>query len=259
MLARQRQASILDSVRERGAARVAELVESLAVSEMTVRRDLDALAERGLVTRVHGGVIAVSGASDEPGYAVKAGRQTAEKAAIAAAAAVLVAPGAAVGISAGTTTAALARALCAVPELTVVTNSIPVAAVFHHHGRPDHTVVLTGGTRTRSDALVGPVAQRAIERTNVDLVFLGVHGMSGRAGFTTPNLAEAETDRALVAAARRLVVVADHTKWGLVGLATVAALDEAHVVVSDAGLTADARAELGARVEQLVIAERESM
>jgi DeoR/GlpR family transcriptional regulator of sugar metabolism len=93
----------------------------------------------------------------------------------------------------------------------------------------------------------------------VDLVFLGVHGMSGRAGFTTPNLAEAETDRALVAAARRLVVVADHTKWGLVGLATVAALDEAHVVVSDAGLTADARAELGARVEQLVIAERESM
>jgi DeoR/GlpR family transcriptional regulator of sugar metabolism len=114
MLARQRQASILDSVRERGAARVAELVESLAVSEMTVRRDLDALAERGLVTRVHGGVIAVSGASDEPGYAVKAGRQTAEKAAIAAAAAALVAPGAAVGISAGTTTAALARALCAV-------------------------------------------------------------------------------------------------------------------------------------------------
>ena len=70
MLARQRQASILDSVRERGAVRVAELVESLAVSEMTVRRDLDALAERGLVTRVHGGVIAVSGASDEPGYAV---------------------------------------------------------------------------------------------------------------------------------------------------------------------------------------------
>ncbi len=79
------------------------------------------------------------------------------------------------------------------PALTVVTNSIPVADVFHRAGRPDQTVVLTGGMRTPSDALVGPVAVAAIRSLHVDMLFLGVHGMSDRAGFTTPNLMEAET------------------------------------------------------------------
>src|SRR5205823_6340011 len=177
---------------------------------MTIRRDIEALAERGLLAKVHGGAIAIEGTTDEPGYAAKAGQQQAEKLAIARAAAVLVNPGTAVGISAGTTTAALARELANVPELTVVTNSVPVADVFYRTGRLDQTVVLTGGTRTPSDALVGPVAQEAAARINLDLLFLGVHGMSARAGYTTPNLSEADTNRALVAAARRLVVLAEH-------------------------------------------------
>jgi DeoR/GlpR family transcriptional regulator of sugar metabolism len=159
-----------------------------------------------------------------------------------------------VGISAGTTTAALAWELIDLPELTVVTNSIPVADVFYHHGRPDQTVVLTGGTRTPSDALVGPVAQEAAARINLDMLFLGVHGMSTRSGFTTPNLSEADTNRALVAAARRLVVLADHTKWDLIGIATIAALTEAHVLVTDSQLATDARDELTAQVGDLIIA-----
>ena len=130
MLAQQRQASILDRVRRNGGARVADLVRVLGVSDMTIRRDIEALAERGLVAKVHGGAIAIDGTTDEPGYAAKAGQQQAEKLAIARAAAELVNPGTAVGISAGTTTAALARELANVPELTVVTNSIPVADVF---------------------------------------------------------------------------------------------------------------------------------
>ena len=93
-----------------------------------------------------------------------------------------------------------------------------------HSGRTDQTVVLTGGLRTPSDALVGPVADAAIRSLHVDLLFMGVHGMDERSGFTTPNLIEAETNRALVGSARRLVVVADHTKWGIVGLTTIAAL-----------------------------------
>src|SRR5205814_4953955 len=193
--------SILDRVRRQGGARVADLVRVLGVSDMTIRRDIEALAERGLVAKVHGGAVAVEGATDEPGYATKATQQRAERQAIARAAAELVAAGTAVGISAGTTTAALAHELIHVPELTVVTNSIPVADVFYHSGRPDQTVVLTGGTRTPSDALVGPVAQEAAARLNLDVLFLGVHGMSARAGYTTPNLSEADTNRALVAAA----------------------------------------------------------
>lgn len=256
MLAQQRQASILDQVRRLGGARVADLVAEFGVSDMTVRRDIETLAERGLVVKVHGGAVLAEGTADEPGYAAKSLHQTDEKASIARAAAQLAKPGSAIGISAGTTTAALAAVLVTIPELTVVTNSIPVADAFYRSGRTDQTVVLTGGTRTPSDALVGPVAQAAAERIHLDALFLGVHGMSTTAGFTTPNLSEAETNRALVKCARRLIVLADHTKWDTIGISTIAALADADVVVTDAGLSAAARDELGAHVGEVIIAPR---
>jgi len=99
------------------------------------------------------------------------------------------------------------------------------------------------------------VAQEAAARINLDALFLGVHGMSLRAGFTTPNLSEADTNRALVHSARLLVVLADHTKWDLIGIATIAQLSDAHVLVSDAGLPAAARDELAEHVGELVLAE----
>jgi DeoR/GlpR family transcriptional regulator of sugar metabolism len=129
-----------------------------------------------------------------------------------------------------------------------------VADVFYKARRSDQTVVLTGGIRTPSDALVGPFAVSAIRSLNVDMLFLGVHGMSTHAGFTTPNLMEAETDRALVAAARRLVVVADHTKWELVGISTIAQLHDAQILITDSGLSPIARDQLAAQVGDLVIA-----
>jgi len=254
VLAQQRQASILDQVRRLGGARVADLVAEFGVSDMTVRRDIETLAERGLVLKVHGGAVLVEGTADEPGYAAKSLHQRVEKAAIARAAARLAKPGSAIGISAGTTTAALAAELVSVPELTVVTNSIPVADAFYRAGRNDRTVVLTGGTRTPSDALVGPFAMSAIRSLNVDMLFMGVHGMSTHAGFTTPNLMEAETDRALVAAARRLIVVADHTKWELIGISTIATLRDAHTLITDAGLPTDARSHLASEVGELIVA-----
>ncbi|MBP2708300.1 DeoR/GlpR transcriptional regulator [Microbispora sp. RL4-1S] len=256
MLAQQRQQAILEKVRRTGGVRVAELVRDLGVSDMTIRRDLEVLAERGLIEKVHGGATTTGvGSTEEPGFAAKSVRQQAEKEAIARRAARLVRPGGAVALSAGTTTWTLAHHLLDVPELTVITNSVQVADVFHRGGRPDQTVVLVGGVRTPSDALVGPVAVAAIRSLNVDTLMLGVHGMSSRAGYTTPNLLEAETDRELVAAAQQLVVLADHTKWGTVGISTIAALDEAHVVVSDAGLPPEAQAELTERVGELVIAD----
>ncbi|MFG3442930.1 DeoR/GlpR family DNA-binding transcription regulator [Nonomuraea sp. NPDC047897] len=256
MLAQQRQQTILERVRSNGGVRVADLVRELGVSDMTIRRDLEVLAERGLLAKVHGGATALGpGSTEEPGFTAKSARQQPEKEAIARRAARLVEPGTAVALSAGTTTWALAQHLVGVPELTVITNSVPVADVFHRNPRADRTVVLTGGVRTPSDALVGPVAVAAIRRLHVDTLFLGVHGMSVRAGFTTPNLLESETDRELVAAARRLVVPADHTKWNTVGISTIAELTEADVVVSDAGLPEDARMELAERAGELIIAE----
>jgi DeoR/GlpR family transcriptional regulator of sugar metabolism len=255
VLARQRQAVILEEVRRSGAVRVSDLVVRLGVSDMTVRRDLDVLAGRGLVEKVYGGATSVVGRStDEPGFEVKSVRQLPEKEAIAAQAASLVRPGTAIGLSAGTTTWTLARFLDDVPDLTVVTNSIRVADVLQQSGRTDRTVVLTGGVRTPSDALVGPVAVQALRSLHLDVVFLGVHGMTERSGFTTPNLNESETDRALVDAAGRVVVVADHTKWGTVGISTIADLDEADVLVTDEGLPGEVRQILFEQVGELVLA-----
>ena len=122
-----------------------------------------------------------------------------------------------------------------------MTNSIQVADVLRGSSQPDRTVVLTGGVRTPSDALVGPVAVQSLRSLHLDVVFLGVHGMADGPGFTTPNLTESETDRALVEAGRKLVVLADHTKWGIVGISTIADLDEADVVVTDDGMSDRAR------------------
>jgi DeoR/GlpR family transcriptional regulator of sugar metabolism len=160
-----------------------------------------------------------------------------------------------VALSAGTTTLALARELLAVDDLTVVTNSLPVADLLHSAGRRDLTVVLTGGTRTPSDALVGPVAVRALADLHVDWLFLGVHGLDERAGLTTPNMLEASTDRALVTSARQVVVVADSTKWGVVGLSTIARLDEVDVLVSDDDLPVEARQLLRQHVGRLLLPE----
>ena len=251
MLARQRQERILDEVRERGGARVSDLVELLGVSDMTIRRDIEALASRGLVEKVHGGATAASERSaEEPGFEAKSFRAQPEKEAIAAAAARLVRPGTAIGVTGGTTTWTLARHLLEIPQLTVVTNSIPVAEVMRH----DPGVVLTGGLRTPSDALVGPVADAAIRSLHVDLLFMGVHGMDEVKGFTSPNLMEAETNRAFVQSARRLVVVADHTKWGVVGLTTMACLRDADVLVTDDRLRPEAQAVLSEQVGELILA-----
>lgn len=258
MLAAERQALILDEVQRRGAATVGELAGRFEVSEMTIRRDLDALVARGALDKVHGGATTRRGtgapSTDEPGFRAKQRRQQAEKEAIAKAAAALVEPGSAIGLSAGTTTWALARHLRQIPRLTVVTNSIRIADELHDDDRTDLAVVLTGGVRTPSDALVGPVAVSSLLQLHLDVVFLGVHGIDEAAGFTTPNLLEADTDRALVAAGRRLVVVADHTKWATVGISTIARLDEADVLVTDDALPDDARHTLAEHVGELVLA-----
>jgi DeoR/GlpR family transcriptional regulator of sugar metabolism len=214
MLARQRQAFILDRVREDGAVRVTDLVRELGVSDMTIRRDLEILDERGLLEKVHGGATSIAGtALFEPGFAAKSALQQSEKDAIADAAVGLAEPGMAVAVSAGTTTYALAQRLGVVPGLTVVTNSVRVADVLHQVG------------------------------------------MDPRSGFTCPNLLEADTDRALIDAGRRLVVVADHSKWGVIGISSIARLDQADVLITDAGISPEARVILSDAVRELIVVD----
>lgn len=264
LLAEQRRALILDEVRRRGGVRVNELTRRLNVSDMTVRRDLDALARQGVVEKVHGGAVpVVEASSHEPGFEAKSALELGAKEAIARAAATLVTPGSAIALAGGTTTFALAHHLLDVPDLTVVTNSVRVADVFQsgqrrtgaHNGEVSATVVITGGVRTPSETLVGPVADRAIQSLHFDLLFLGVHGISVEAGLSTPNLAEAETNRQFVRSARRVVVIADHTKWGTVGLSSFASLEDVDTLVTDAGIPEVLRAEIAEHLSELMVAE----
>jgi DeoR/GlpR family transcriptional regulator of sugar metabolism len=253
-LAAQRQTQILERLRLDGAVRVSGLAGTLGVSPMTIRRDIDELASRGLCRKVHGGATRALNAAEEPGFEAKSHTHTPVKQALAQAAADLVEPGQAVAISAGTTTFWLAQRLAqrAGPEgLTVVTNSLPAAETLAGGGAAGQTL-LTGGTCTPSQALVGPLAEQAIGAMRFDWLFLGVHGMDPDAGFTTPNLAEAATDRAFVAAAAKVAVLADASKWGLTALARIAPISAADRIFTDPSIPAAAAKKLR-RVTELTI------
>ncbi len=259
MLAAHRREEIVTRLERDGAVRVSDLVAALGVSDMTIRRDLGQLAEEGVLDKVHGGAVSRSDdgatSTSEPGFAAKSVRQLAQKEAIAREAAALVRPGWAIAVSAGTTTYALARHLARIPRLSVVTNSVRVADVLHRAGDPSQTVLLTGGQRTPSDALVGPMAVSALRSMHLDAVLLGVHGMDAEAGFTTPNLLESETNRTMVASSRRLLVLADSTKWGTVALSSMAQLQAGVTLITDVGLPPQARAELEDRIDAVILAD----
>jgi DeoR/GlpR family transcriptional regulator of sugar metabolism len=250
VLASQRRQRIAQALQHDGAVRVADLVVMLGVSDMTVRRDLDVMQNAGLLTKVHGGAILPGNSADEPGFESKLSQYPDEKVAIARAAAALVYAGNSIAVSGGTTTCGLARWLP--PGITVLTNSISLTEELRRT-KHDSTVILSGGIRTPSNALVGPVADAAIKSFYVDVLILGVHGMDPKAGFTTPNMAEAETNRTLVSSARRTVVIADHTKWRTVGLARIGPLGMAHTLITDDGLDPQARESLASAVGDLVL------
>lgn len=251
MLADVRRFEILAAINQERVVRVADLAEKFGVSLMTVRRDIEVLEEAGKVEKIHGGAkLPGNTSAHEPGFELKSKQFTAEKQAIAKEAVTLVHDGMAIGLSAGTTTWAFAKLLCAKENLTIVTNSVRIADVFQSSGST-LPVILTGGERTPSDALVGPIATQSIRSLHLDMLFMGVHGVDAHAGFTTPNLLEAEMDRALIEAARKVVVLADSSKWGTVGISTIAALEDVDEVISDDGLGAEAQRTLRQRVGKL--------
>ncbi|WP_035772212.1 DeoR/GlpR family DNA-binding transcription regulator [Arthrobacter sp. Br18] len=240
MLAAERHAAILGALRTRPAVRVSDLSVRFGVSEMTVRRDIDVLVAAGSLHRVHGGATRRLSAL-EAGFSVNSGRQATAKRAIAAAAAALVLPGMTVAVTGGTTTFELARHLVLVDDLTVITNSLPLAEELHRlrpppdaaGSAPRQQVLLTGGERSPSEALVGPLAITAIRALHADLCFMGAHGVDAAAGISTPNLAEASTNQSFAGQCGSLLILADTTKFGVISLARVVGLDAVAGVVTD--------------------------
>ena len=255
MLAAQRQSLILQEIAQRSAARISDLAETLEVSEMTIRRDIEQLAEQGLLEKVHGGATAVAAKTTviEPPFQSKSLREQLAKDAIAARAALEITPGSSIGLMGGSSVFAVAKLAVTIPGLTIVTNSLPVSDLFAREGQLNQTVVLAGGLRTPTDSFVGDITVSAFSALNLDVVFMGTHGMDPVGGFSTPNLQESETNRAVIGKTRKLVVLADHTKWSLVGFSTFAKLEEADLLITDSGITPSAAKNLKASVGELAI------
>lgn len=249
-----RRERILQAVSDRGTVRVRDLANDLNVSLMTVRRDINILAEEGALERIHGGARLRGGhVAEEPLPSVKGAQNPAEKRAIAELAAAQIQPGEVVGIGSGTTALTFAQVLVKTPELTIATNSVPVAQTFWNSG--DARVILTGGETTRSQALVGPITLATLEHLHLDTVVLGTHGLDIEVGCTTPNLLEAQVNRVLLNQAKRNFVLADASKWGIVGLTTFAGLEDLDVLVSDSALPVSARSAIEEAGVDVLIAE----
>jgi len=222
--------SIIEVIDVNGAAGVEDLAELLGVSTATIRRDLAGLADQGVITRSHGGAMRADAGSEVP-ISYRRGA-VAQKRRIAAAAAALIGEGAIVGITGGTTTMEVARALTPVRNLTVVTNALNVGMQLARHR--NIRLVLTGGVcRTASFELSGPIAESTLSGYNLDVAFVGVDGIDIDAGCTTHDDAEARANAALVRIAGRTVIVADSSKIGRVTFASICPLDLVDQLITD--------------------------
>ena len=245
MYAPERHQQIVARARAEGRVDVLSLARELDVTPETVRRDLTALERHGLVRRVHGGAIPVERLGFERALSDREQVLAPEKERIAKMALDQLPDGGSILIDAGTTTVRLAQQLPPDRELTVVTHALPVATALA--GNPGVTLHMVGGTvRGRTLAAVGSWALRDLAEIHADVAFLGTNGLTVEHGLTTPDLAEASVKRALIAAAARVVVLADHTKLGRADFAHVAPLSQVDTVVTDTAVDEELAQELEA-------------
>jgi DeoR family fructose operon transcriptional repressor len=253
MYAEERQRWIVERARAGGRVEVAALATELGVTTETVRRDLTTLERHALLRRVHGGAIPIERLGFEPALAARDSVLTAEKERIARMALDELPDEGSILLDAGTTTARLANALPADRELVVLTNSLPIAMSLSV--RPNITVLMVGGrVRGRTQAAVDAWALHALADSYVDVAFIGANGISPERGLTTPDTTESAVKRAMIGAARRSVVLADHTKVGQDHLSRFAALEEIDTLISDSGLDAQVADELRSRGLKVLLA-----
>ena len=220
-------------VRNAGQASLADLASRLGVSQMTVRRDLDALQQRGLVERVRGGAVAVAEAPG--GFGARAEWQAGIKDRIGRTAAAIVEPGSTVLLDAGTTTVHVARHLVDRAPLTVAALSLPAAAVLAD--QPGIRLLLVGGEcRPGEQSLAGPLAAAVLRQLTFDLFVMSIGAVSAEHGWSEFTLEDAAVKQVGLEQSRSTVVVADGAKLGVRAFAAVAALDAVDRLVTDPGV-----------------------
>ncbi len=222
---------MLEILAANGTIDVAATARELGVSTTTIRRDLQLLEEQRLLNRTHGGAVA-HGVLYELPLRYRSGRLQEVKRRIGAAAAKRVGDRVVVGLTGGTTTTEVARALVDRRQLTVVTNALNIGAELAV--RPNLKLVMSGGVaRSESYELVGPLADASLARLHLDVAFVGVDGISPDGGLTTHHEIEAHTNRVLIDRASRVVVVADSSKLGRIAFAWICGLDQVDELITD--------------------------
>jgi DeoR family transcriptional regulator of aga operon len=232
LLNEERRRAILKLLERDGRVLVKELSAHFQISQITIRKDLDVLQERGLIHRTHGGALTPpTGALNDLSVQEKEKMHRAEKGRIAQAALRLVEEGQSILLDSGTTTEAIARALRSFRKLTVITNAINIAAEL---ANTEIEVILTGGSvRKNSFSLVGPLAEETLRQLSADILFLGVDGFDTRLGLSTPNLLEAKVNRVMVDISRKVVAVCDSSKFGRRSLSSIVPPTAIHQVITD--------------------------
>ena len=227
-----RVSSILERLAQEGSVDAGRLADAFAVSPATIRRDLQMLEDQKLVSRTHGGAIAVDVAYELP-VLYRAGQHLDQKRAIAKCAAARLPHGPlSVGFTGGTTTYEVARLLTGRFDLTVITNALNIAAELAL--RPRLKLIMTGGvSRAQSYELVGPLADEALAGLNIEVAIVGVDGVSARGGLTTHDEIEAHTNNVMIRRASRVIVVADGSKVGQIMLARICALTDVSELITD--------------------------
>lgn len=242
MLLEQRRQRVLDLVSQKGFITLAALAEAVAVSESTLRRDLDHWEKHGLIKRIHGGAMYVGDGLGLPALEERTQSQSAEKRMIARAAAARVQDGDAVLLDGGTTTLEVARLLVGRP-LQVVTNSLPIANLFASSPKTD-LVMLGGYVYPKTGVALGPLTVRMMEDVHVHQTILSVGGMTPK-GLFNSNLLLVETERQMMRCADEVVVVADHTKIGKKALAFLCEWSLIDTLITDSELTTPQKELLG--------------
>jgi DeoR/GlpR family transcriptional regulator of sugar metabolism len=230
MASMDRHRQIIDAVRQTGQLSVAELAELTSTSEMTVRRDLEILAEQGVLERYRGGARSVLLRGEEPPFALREHDGLETKRRIATAVAEMITDGEAVVIDSGTTCLEVARALTH-RRLTVMPLSLHAANALV--GAPQLRLLLPGGEpRPGELALTGPLAEASLAALRFDTAIIGCCGLNASNGLTAYDLADATIKRAAIATARRVIAVAEAAKFSRTALAFVAPASALHTVVT---------------------------
>lgn len=247
----ERRHDILERVLREGRVTVAELAQALGVSEVTIRADLQALARQNLIVRTHGGAIPINRLSPDLSLALRRQKQVLAKDHIGQTAAAMVHDGDAIFLDTSSTALAIARHLDHLRHVTVITNSIAIVQELMEV--PEISVVMPGGRLRRETAsLIGTDGLPQLARYNVQKGFFGAHGLSLVEGLTDVSSDEADIKRVMVERCTRVIAVVDATKWGRVGLASFANIDDLDVVVTDHGAPADLVAQVQARGIQVI-------